>query len=94
MTETSLVWEIQRMRTCGLSSEPPQGLTPRARAAIEQAGRDSEAMHTHYIGTEQLLLGILRQSECTGTRALLALGQDPNRLYTDIMALFGNPLSS
>ena len=40
------------------------------------------------------MLGILRQSECTGTRALLALGQDPNRLYTDIMALFGNPLSS
>ena len=92
--EAALVQEIRRLRALSFACEPPQGLTPRARAAIEQAGRDSEAMHTHYIGTEQLLLGILRQNTCTGTQILLALGQDPNQLYTDIMALFGNPLSS
>ena len=94
VNEDSLVQEIRRLRGHGLASEPPQSLTPRARTAVEQAARDSEAMHTHYIGTEQLLLGILRQSECTGMRVLLALGLDPNELYTDIMALFGNPLSS
>ena len=78
--EASLVQEIRRLRAHSFTCEPPQGLTPRARAAIEQAGRDSEAMHTHYIGTEQLLLGILRQNTCTGTQVLLALGQDPNQL--------------
>ena len=48
-------------------------------------------MHQSYIGTEHLLLGILRQAECGGVTLLTELNLESNDLYTDIMDLFGNP---
>ncbi len=75
----------------GVPCAPEQGLTVRARLAVEKAAEEALQLRQGYIGTELLLLGILRQSECGGVTALTELGVDINDVYTDIMAVFGNP---
>ena len=75
----------------GCPAPPPQGLSVRARRAVEQAAKEAAALRQSCIGTEHLLLGILRQPDCGGAVALTELGMDLNTLYTDIMAVFGAP---
>ena len=55
-----------------------QGLTLAAKKAIERAAADAAAMGHGYVGTEHILLGILRQPECSGARALIASGALPD----------------
>ena len=67
----------------GTPGPPVQGLTPRARRVIELAAADAGRLGHSYVGTEHLLLGILREPESTA-RMLLDAGADLNRLYTDL----------
>ena len=75
----------------GVRSLPTQGLSLHAREAVERAAAECAVLRQGFIGTEHLLLGILRQPECGGVRLLLAMGADPNDLYTEILDLFGSP---
>ena len=77
----------------GEPGAPEQGLTPNARLAIERAAEDARRLGHGCIGTEQLLLGLVRTPDCAAARTLAAAGSGPNELYTDIMALFGSPES-
>ena len=61
-----------------------EGLTPRARRAVEYAA--GEAMRSRcYIGTEHLLLGILRESSGTAVRLLRSAGVDVRRLNSNLL---------
>ena len=82
---------ICRLVGTGVSCTPEQGLTVRARLAMEKAAEEALRLRQGYIGTELLLLGILRQSECGAAAVLTELGIEINDIYTDIMAVFGNP---
>ena len=73
----------------GAPGVPAQGLTKRAWQAMEKAAADASSLGHNYIGTEHILLGILRQPDCGGAKALISLGCDLNDIYTDIMAVFG-----
>ena len=77
----------------GEPGAPEQGLTPNARLAIERAAEDARRLGHGCIGTEHLLLGLVRTPDCAASRTLAAAGSGPNELYTDIMALFGSPES-
>lgn len=77
----------------GAPGVPAQGLSERAREAVKKAAEDAERLRQGYIGTEHLLLGILRQPDCTGAAFLRKLGLDLNDLCTDIVAIFGTPSS-
>jgi ATP-dependent Clp protease ATP-binding subunit ClpC len=50
------------------------GLTPRAKKVIELAVDEARRMNHHYIGTEHLLLGLLREGEGIGAGVLESLG--------------------
>mgnify|MGYP002563660050 CR=1 FL=1 len=77
----------------GEPGAPEQGLTPNAHLAIERAAEDARRLGHGCIGTEHLLLGLVRTPDCAAARTLAAAGSGPNELYTDIMALFGSPES-
>ena len=70
------------------------GLSTNARRAVERASAEAENLRQGYIGTEHLLVGVLRQPDCGGAAALRSLGADLNDIYTDIAAVFGNPASN
>ncbi len=63
--------------------------TEKAEAAIEQA-RLAASLGHRYVGTEHLLLGILRQPDCGGAAALSCCGCDLNEIYTEVLAVFGS----
>ena len=50
------------------------GLTPRAKKVIELAVDEARRMNHHYIGTEHLLLGLIREGEGIGAGVLESLG--------------------
>ena len=60
------------------------GLTPRTKRVIENAFKESKKQNTEYIGTEQLLVGIIKEGESVATKVLMDLGVDIHKLYNDI----------
>ena len=64
---------------------PPQGLTPRAKRVIENAVGESNRFGGGYVGTEHLLLGILRESGTMAMRVLSSMGADPKKLQTALL---------
>lgn len=65
-----------------------QGLTPRAKRIIELAAAESVRLGHSYVGTEHLLMGILREYDSVASKIIVTSGADPNKLYTDILNLF------
>ena len=71
---------------------PAQGLTPRARRIIQSAAGESARRGGGRIGTEHLLLGILRESGATAIQALRASGADPGKLQAALVRRMGGGL--
>ena len=63
---------------------PPQGLTPRCRRVIENAAGEARQSGSGYVGTEHLLLGILRENGAMASRVLAAAGADVKKLRTSL----------
>ena len=63
--------------------------TPRAKKALELAAEEARALGHNYIGTEHILLGIIREGESVASQVLLNLGLDLERVRNEIMAVLG-----
>jgi ATP-dependent Clp protease ATP-binding subunit ClpC len=64
--------------------------TPRSKKALELAAEEARALGHNYIGTEHLLLGLIREGEGVASQVLLNLGLDLNRVRSEIMELLGS----
>lgn len=58
------------------------GLTPRAKKVIELAVDEARRLNHHYIGTEHLLLGLVREGEGIAAGALESLGVNLEKVRT------------
>ncbi len=76
---------------CGTPGPPAQGLSPRAKRVIELACTDARRLGHSHVGTEHLLMGILREPDCAGCRLLQLAGLEVNRLYTEVLDAFSSP---
>ena len=65
--------------------------TPRSKRTLEMALRESIALGHNYIGTEHLLLGLLREREGVAARVLDELGIDEDDLRNKIIHSVGQP---
>jgi ATP-dependent Clp protease ATP-binding subunit ClpC len=63
--------------------------TPRAKRVIELAFEEARALAHNYIGTEHLLLGLVREGEGVAARVLSNLGVDPAKIRSEITKLLG-----
>jgi ATP-dependent Clp protease ATP-binding subunit ClpC len=61
--------------------------TPDAKRVLERSLREAVRLSHNYIGTEHLLLGLLREPEATGYRALVEMGADPTELRSILLEL-------
>jgi Clp amino terminal domain, pathogenicity island component len=61
------------------------GLTPGAKRVIELAIDDARTLRHHYIGTEHLLLGLLREGEGIGAGVLESLGVNHDRTRAEVL---------
>ncbi len=64
--------------------------TPRSKKALELSAEEARAMGHNYIGTEHLLLGLVKEGEGMAFRVLLNLGLDLDRLRAEVMELLGS----
>src|SRR5260221_8410400 len=71
------------------------GLTPRAKkVVVELAVDEARRLNHHYIGTEHLLLGLIRESEGIAARVLESLGVNLEKVRSEtirVLRLSGNP---
>ena len=60
------------------------GLTPRTKRIIENAFKEAKKQNTEYIGTEHLLIGMIKEGDSVASKILMDLGVDFQRVYDDI----------
>ncbi|MBD3246272.1 MAG: AAA domain-containing protein [Candidatus Omnitrophica bacterium] len=63
--------------------------TPRAKKALELAAEEARSLGHNYIGTEHVLLGLIREGEGLACQVLFSLGVDLRRVREEISALLG-----
>ena len=68
----------------------PHGLSPRAKSILEIGALEAGRLGHNYVGTEHLLMGMLREYDCVGARLIRLTGVDLNQLYTDILNIIGS----
>jgi len=64
--------------------------TPRSKKALELAAEEARSLGHNYIGTEHLLLGLIREGEGAASQVLLNLGLDLGKVRNEIMELLGS----
>jgi hypothetical protein len=77
----------------GQGSEAPGGhipFTPRAKKVLELSLREALQLGHNYIGTEHILLGLIREGEGVAAQVLVGLGADLDRVRQQVVQLLAN----
>ena len=67
--------------------------TPRAKRVLELSWDEARQLGHNYIGTEHLLLGLIREGEGVAARVLENLGVDLNKIRTNVVKMLGESKS-
>lgn len=67
----------------------PLDMTPRAKRVVERSKQEAMRLAANYVGTEHILLALLREPDTLAITLLEDLGVDIQTLYEDIMLLLG-----
>jgi ATP-dependent Clp protease ATP-binding subunit ClpC len=84
----------QVARIVGQGDEVTTGqirFTPRAKKVLELALREALSLGHNYIGTEHILLGLVRENEGVAARILLDFGADAEKIRNEIMRVLSGP---
>lgn len=91
VNEERVLKEIEELIGKGeASGEQPLGFTPRTKRVLELSFREARRMGHNYIGTEHLLLGILKEGESVAVRILADSGVDPQKLLNEIIKILSD----
>ena len=61
------------------------GFTPRSKRVIENAFLEARKLGSEFIGTEHLLIGIMREGDSVAVRIMMDLNANPQKLYNEIV---------
>lgn len=83
--------EIEKLVTSGSVASVLGDIpfTPRAKKALELSAEEARSLGHNYIGTEHILLGLLREEEGIASQVLFSLGVDLKRVKNEIYNLLG-----
>lgn len=68
--------------------------TPMARRVIENSHAEAERYHAPQIGTEHLLIAILREKNCIASKLLYTMGVNVQKIYVDMLGAMGEECAS
>lgn len=63
--------------------------TPSGRSTLELAQEEAQRLHHHYMGTEHLLLGLVREGEGVGAQVLKSIGVDLEKVRFSVELIIG-----
>ncbi len=90
VSEERLLQQIEQTIGRGQPDQTaPQGLTPRTKQIIELAVRAASSMGHNYVGTEHLLIGLLREGQSVALQLLEHLQVDLQKLYQSLSESLG-----
>lgn len=73
----------------GSAAVMEEGYTPRAQMILENSEREAGFFHMEKVGTEHLLLALLKDTECVAARLLHTMDVDLRKLYMDTLHAMG-----
>ena len=68
-------------------SIPPDGFTPRTKRVFETSFIEAKRLNNNFIGTEHLLLGILKEGDSVASRIIAELGVDIQKLFSTLIKM-------
>ncbi len=88
VTESKIISKIEFFVGTDLPlNNPAIGFTPRTKSVLEHSYTEARRFNHNYIGTEHILISLLRENESIAMRILSDLDVNPQKLYTDILKL-------
>ncbi len=84
----------QVVRIVGSGEEVTSGqipFTPRAKKVLELALREALSLGHNYIGTEHILLGLVRENEGVAARILLDFDADSDKIRNEVIRMLSGP---
>ena len=86
VTENNVAAKIESLIGIGENEiNQTVGFTPRTKRVIENAFREAKRLGSNYMGTEHLLIGILREADSIAVRILMELDVSIQKLYNEIV---------
>ena len=87
ITDEDILQEIEMLIGTGeaIDDREALGFTPRSKRVIENAFIEARKLGSEYIGTEHLLIGIMREGDSVAVRIMMDLDIDPRKLYNEIV---------
>ena len=73
----------------GVVLQSKNGNTPKLDAIIDIAEADAKKCNNNHIGTEHLLMAIIKESDCAGARLITSLNVDIRKVANDVMNAMG-----
>ena len=68
-----------------VSASRTMGFTPRSKKVFENAYKEAKKIDSEFIGTEHLLIGIIKETESIASRIMSDLGVDSQKIYNEIV---------
>ncbi|MCR5468450.1 MAG: ATP-dependent Clp protease ATP-binding subunit, partial [Lachnospiraceae bacterium] len=73
--------------------EETDGWTPKAEQVLELSNEEAEHFNSELIGTEHILMALVKIPDCAGTRLINTIGANPQKIYADIIIAMGEDLN-
>ena len=84
ITEEKVKNKIEELLGKGDKIKESLGFTPRTKKVLENAFLEAKRIGYNYIGTEHLLLAIMKEGDCVATRVIIELNVDIPKIYNEI----------
>ena len=85
---TNLVYQLIAPDS-NISVKEPAGYTPRVRRILENASKEAIRFKSELIGTEHILISIIKETESVAARLLNTIGVSIKKMYVDILVAMG-----
>ena len=72
----------------------PGGYSPKARRVLENSYREAAQFKSQLIGTEHILIAMIKESDCVAARLLNTLNVNIQKLYVDLLVAMGQDVSA
>lgn len=69
------------------------GYSPRALRVLENAAKEADRFKNEKVGTEHLLIALIKEADCAAVRLLNTLGVNLQRLYVETLTAMGEDVS-
>ena len=84
ITEENVKEKIEELLGIGKEIKETLGFTPRTKRVLENAFLEAKRIGYNYIGTEHLLLAIMKEDDCVAIRIITDLDVEISKIYSEI----------